>query len=151
MAKRREEPPVNPLLKKHVAAIVGPARSAEAQAEPGERAGSAGRARPNRPAKASRANGVHVQVKARFTREEAEEIRRFARTLSSYLQATVKGSEVTRALWTLALRSQDQLAQLAAGAPNLDRPSNGDRLAMAQYEDAIAEFLLLALKHTPRG
>lgn len=72
---------------------------------------------------------------------------RFTRTLSSYLRTTVKGSEVTRALWTLAIRSGDGLADLAGKVPRLDRPSYGDRLAMAEYEDAIAEFLLASLKN----
>lgn len=91
-----------------------------------------------------------MQIKARFSRSEAEELERFARTLSSYLRSTVKGSEVTRALWTLAIRSQDHLAEIASRAPRMDRPSYGDRLGMAQYEDAIADFLLLALKQTQR-
>lgn len=59
-----------------------------------------------------------------------------------------QGSEVTRALWTLAVRSDDGLEDLVGRAPTLDRPSYGNRLAMAEYEDAIAEFLLAALKNT---
>ena len=89
-----------------------------------------------------------MQIKARFPKEEAEEVDRFTRTLSSYLNTTVKGSEITRALWRLTIRSGDGLADLASRTPKLDRPSNGDRLAMAEYEDAVAEFLLLAIKNT---
>ncbi|XOV75132.1 MAG: hypothetical protein ACFHWZ_17045 [Phycisphaerales bacterium] len=88
-----------------------------------------------------------VQIKARFSKREAEEVDRFTRTLSSYLRTTVKGSEITRALWTLAIRSGDGLADLAGRAPKLERPSYGDRLAMAEYEDEIAKFLLAALKN----
>lgn len=147
MAKRRDTPPTNPLLKNRVAAIVGPvAHSVQSEPEEGAEPVPAGKA-----ANTPRSGEVYTQVKTRFTPEDAEEIKRFVRTLSSYLQTTVMRAEVTRALWTLALRSQDQLAELAAKAPDVDRPSNGDRLAMAQYEDAIAEFLLMALKKTPRG
>lgn len=150
MAKRRERPATNPLLKDRVAAIVR-TPSAETSAAPAhsieegptERRGS----RTHHAVKGK----ATVQIKARFSRSEAEAVDRFARTLSSYLRTTVKGSEVTRALWTLAVRSEDELAELASRAPRMDRPSYGDRLGMAQYEDAIADFLLLAIKQTRRG
>jgi len=155
MAKRRDRPSVNPLLRDHVTAIVGPAGQGSDGAS--ERAQHAARS-PDRPrvtpddqraSPTKRKNGV--QIKARFTKAEGDEIERFTRTLSSYLQLTVMGSEVTRALWTLALRSQDQLAELATSAPRMERPPYADKLAMAQYEDAVADYLLRALKQTPRG
>lgn len=152
MAKQRNRPAVNPLLRDRVRAIVEPVSPevskreiTTTEADTGEgRAVHSGARHANR-------GRVTVQIKARFTESEAEEVRRFARTLSSYLRSTVNGSEVTRALWTLAIRSQDELAELAVRAPRIERPPNGDRLAMAQYEDAIADFLLLALKRTRRG
>lgn len=87
-----------------------------------------------------------MHVKTRCTRETAEAMERFTRTLSAYLKTTVKGSEVTRALWTLALRSEERLAEVAHKAPSMDRPSSGDRLARAEFEDAIAEFLQRVLR-----
>lgn len=154
MAKRRDRPAVNPLLKDRVDAIVGipetvPAKPAGLTQGRGLSdpylPQQAGQGPPNRRTERGKAA---VQIKARFSKREAEEVDRFTRTLSSYLRTTVKGSEITRALWTLAVRSGDGLADLAGRAPRLERPSYGDRLAMAEYEDAIAEFLLAALKNT---
>lgn len=145
MARRRDRPTVNPLLKDRVAAIARAPAAAPAESQP--RNASA----PDRPARAAHRGKASVQIKARFSASEAEQVDRFARTLSSYLRTTVKGSEVTRALWSLAIRSQDELAELVSRAPRMDRPSYGDRLGMAQYEDAIADFLLLAIKQTRRG
>ena len=151
MAKRRSRPAVNPLLKDRVEAIV---RQPEPSQAPLDEDGR-GRAVPDRPepgtapaARRTTRGKAAVQIKARFSKREAEEVDRFTRTLSSYLRTTVKGSEITRALWTLAIRSGDGLADLAGRAPKLERPSYGDRLAMAEYEDEIAKFLLAALKNT---
>ncbi len=155
MARRRDRPTVNPLLKDQVAAIVGPVeRPSQSDRERTPPKGGAGDPAPPRSAgrgRSARKREQGVHIKARFTRSEADEVERFARTLSSYLGTTVMGSEVTRALWALAIRSQDELADLTGKAPRMDRPSYGDRMAMAQYEDAIADFLLLALKQTPRS
>lgn len=87
-----------------------------------------------------------VQIKTRVSRSEAEEMERLTRTLSSYLGTKVNGSEVTRALWTLAIRSQDEFAAVIDWRKPLERPSNGDPLGMAQFEDTIAFFLLHAIR-----
>ena len=151
MAKRRSRPAVNPLLKDRVEAIVRQPEPREAP--PGDN--GQGRVVPDRhepvttpPGHRTARGKAAVQIKSRFSKREAEEVDRFTRTLSSYLRTTVKGSEITRALWTLAIRSGDGLADLAGRAPKLERPSYGDRLAMAEYEDEIAKFLLAALKNT---
>jgi len=152
MAKQRKRVVVNPLLKDRVDAIVVPLDAESA--DQADRQPSANPARasteppPKRNATPSKAREgrATVQLKARFSRESAEEIERFTRTLSSYLNTTVKGAEITRALWSLAIRSSDNLADLSTKQPDLDRPSNGDRLAMAEFEDAIAIYLLYALK-----
>lgn len=146
MARRRDRPTVNPLLKDRVAAIARAPAAPPAAPQP-----RAPHDAHERPARGTHRGKASVQIKARFSPSEAEQVDRFARTLSSYLRTTVKGSEVTRALWSLAIRSQDELAELASRAPRMDRPSYGDRLGMAQYEDAIADFLLLAIKQTRRG
>jgi len=152
MAKRRERPAVNPLLKDRVNAIVAavevePADPTDVQpADRRERTTPEASSKRNvAPMKIGQGRAT-VQVKARFSRKGAEEIERFTRTLSTYLGTTVKGAEITRALWSLAIRSGDNLADLSPKAPKLDRPSNGDRLSMAEFEDAIALHLHTALR-----
>ena len=89
-----------------------------------------------------------VQIKARVSRSEAEEMERLTRTLSSYLGVKVNGSEVTRALWTLAIRSQEEFAAVIDRRGNLERPSNGDPLGMAQFEDVIADLLQTSIRRS---
>lgn len=146
MAKRRDRPVENPLLRDRVDAIVGEATRAmnqpvERQTEPHQAVPP--KHKPTVPRKRGR---EEVHVKTRCTREEAEAMERFTRTLSAYLKTTVKGSEVTRALWTLALRAEERLAEVAHKAPSMDRPSYGDRMGRAEFEDGIAEFLQRVLR-----
>jgi len=89
-----------------------------------------------------------VQIKTRVSQSEAEEMERLTRTLSSYLGAKVNASQVTRALWTLAICSQEEFAAVIDRRDRLERPSTGDPLGMAQFEDAVADLLLLAMKRT---
>ena len=166
MAKRRERPATNPLLKDRVAAIVAPrgpeANSAVEHTSPTEPAAAEIARQSAAETEGSAEGGVpspielvprrkretKVQIKARVSRSEAEDMERLTRTLSSYLGVKVNGSEVTRALWTLAIRSQEEFAAVIDRRDRLERPSTGDPLGMAQFEDVIADLLLLALKRT---
>lgn len=152
MAKHRDRPATNPLHKDRVAAIAKPMeRQPPIEAAVPRASGESTSVKQEQRSHRARDKGrAIVHVKTRFSQSEAEQVDRFARTISSYLRSTVKGSEVTRALWTLAIRAEDELASIAGKAPKMDRPSYGDRLGMAEYEDAIADFLLLALKQTRR-
>lgn len=164
MAKRRERPATNPLLKDRVAAIVAPrepdTNSAVEHTSPTEPAAAENARQPAAEAEGSAEEGerspigpvprrkreTKVQIKARVSKSEAEEMERLTRTLSSYLGAKVNGSHVTRALWTLAIRSQEEFAAVIDRRSPLERPSNGDPLGMAQFEDAIADLLSRAIR-----
>jgi hypothetical protein len=88
------------------------------------------------------------QLKTRFSPQEAEQIEDFRLGLERRLGVKLRGSQISRALWTLALRAEDELDNLRA--PELDRPSYGDPLGMAAFEDVIAEYLLAAIKRARR-
>ena len=146
MAKKRDAPTENPLLRKRVGSIVGEVEQGRGQTAPvlTERALKKAPANPKRaPGKKGR---EYLHVKTRFTKEEAAAMDRFTRTLSAYMQTKLWGSEVTRALWTIAIRAEERLAEMSHNAPALERPSNGDRMAYAEFEDAIAEYLQRVLR-----
>lgn len=159
MAKRRNSPSSNPLLKDRVTAImeqgVGTTKRQLTEAEHYEQAVETGhnyRFHDGRwkqvDADSRRRRERKVQIKARVSQNEAEQIERLTRTLSAYVGTKINGSEITRALWSLAIRSQDELASVIDHQSLPDRPSNGNPLRMAQFEDTIAELLLLAMKRT---
>ena len=88
------------------------------------------------------------QLKTRFSTLESEQIEVFRRSLEGRLGVKLKATQISRALWTLALRAEEELESIQA--PALRRPSYGDPLGMAAFEDEIANYLLLALKRTKR-
>ena len=146
MARKREKPTENPLLRERVGAIVGETKTAIVQSPTDQ---SAAVQNPSKKLNRNphRRRGMKtVHLKVRMSAEEAEAVEKFARTLSSYMRTKVMGSEVTRALWTIALRAEERLAEVSHKAPSLERPSYGDKLAMAEFEDIIADFLQRTLK-----
>ena len=88
------------------------------------------------------------QLKTRFSTLESEQIEAFRRSLEDRLGVKLKATQISRALWTLALRAEEELESVQA--PQLRRPSYGDPLGMAAFEDEIANYLLTALKRTKR-
>lgn len=167
MAKRRERPVGNPLMGDMVGDIVGEVTTRPAppppettEPPPEQPQKPVQTRKPRRPAPAKKPTPARtgsqnaetkVQIKARFSSEEAADIERFTRTLSRYVGSKIKTADITRALWILAIRSEDQLADLTAKAPSMPRPSYGSSFEMAEYRDQITEFLLLALKNTPKA
>ncbi len=64
---------------------------------------------------------------------------------------TLGWSHVNRALWSLLRRAQDHIGERRSLAPKLTRPSNGNPIEMARFEDALSEYLLALFKDMPRN
>jgi len=88
------------------------------------------------------------QIKTRFSEQEAEAIEAFRVSLEQRLGVKLRQSQITRALWTIMLRAEDDLDGVRA--PELERPSYGDVWGMAAFEDAIAGYLHAAIKRAKR-
>ena len=63
---------------------------------------------------------------------------------------TLGWSHINRAMWSLLRRAQDQLEKHQNQAPKLVRPSNGNPLELAKFEDSLADYLLTLFKEMPR-
>jgi len=156
MAKRRERPVENPLRRDLVASISG--RAAVAVLPPKDEQGR--EQKPDRVGRPPRKwSAATVTMKTRFVEAEAKENAELARWLGKLVRRpgdrgarqVVTESHITRALWSLARRASDELEVLGSKAPKLKRPPHGDSIATAEFEDAIADFILAALKRTRRG
>jgi len=82
-----------------------------------------------------------------------DEATRFAETtslISSAFGSRVTYSQVTRALWALTCGAEDAIRTMTRRAPKLSVPSKGDHAAMAEYEQALADFLGVAIKRLHR-
>lgn len=90
--------------------------------------------------------------KVLFTLLEQKENDEFVRQLGSAIGAQTLGwSHVNRALWSLLRRAEEQIHQRPSLAPKLIRPSNGNPIEMAKFEDALAQYLLALFKDMRRN
>ena len=81
-------------------------------------------------------------------RENDSVVKRLGEEIAS---DTLGWSHVNRAMWSLLRRTQDQIGQRSSLAPKLVRPSNGNPIEMARFEDALAQYLLALFKDMPRA
>lgn len=89
--------------------------------------------------------------KVLFTLLEQKENDEVVRQLGGAIGAQTLGwSHVNRALWSLLRRAQDQIDERPTLAPRLIRPSNGNPIEMAKFEDTLAQYLLALFKDMPR-
>ena len=95
--------------------------------------------------------GWRKGMKTRFTREETEANAEVLDLIKSVTQANISEAQVTRALWSLLRRADETIEQTRSRAPSLRRPSNGDSVAMAAFEDQIADYLHTVVRATKRG
>ncbi len=89
-----------------------------------------------------------VPRKFMLTPEEAERMDQTIYAISQAFGSRVTYSQVSRALWAILAGAEDALAGNPRRGQPLRVPSRGDPLAMAEYEEAIVDYLQLALKRS---
>ena len=90
--------------------------------------------------------------KVLFTKEEQKENDAVVAMIADITGAdTLSWSHVDRSLWSLLRHAQDQIEEHSKDAPRLARPSNGNAIGIAQFEDQLAVFLLNLFKDAPRS
>ncbi len=135
-----------------------PAENGEAEAEdsqPPARAVGEGRRpaareprRPNRTHTRPTSRIMSVNRKMMVSEAEADRMDETMAAISAAFGSKVNYSQVTRALWSVLAGAEDAIRAESKRAPNLRVPSKGDHVGMAEYEDAIADFLAMALKRS---
>lgn len=107
------------------------------------------RDRDRRPyASASKPRIMTVNRKIMVTPEEASRIEETTAAISSAFGSKVSYSQVSRAVWSILAGAEEAIHAESKRAPYLRVPSKGDHIAMAEYEDALADFLTGALKRS---
>jgi hypothetical protein len=91
---------------------------------------------------------MSVNRKMMVSEAEADRMDETMAAISAAFGSKVNYSQVTRALWSVLAGAEDAIRAESKRAPNLRVPSKGDHVGMAEYEDAIADFLAMALKRS---
>ena len=79
---------------------------------------------------------------------EEREIEHLVSRIAEELGTPVKLSHVLRAYMTLLLHAEDEILKRARQAAPLHRPPNGDPVALASFEQRLAQILSSAFRET---
>ena len=101
--------------------------------------------KPVRPPKAA---ALTVNRKIMVSPGEAARIEETIGVISASFSSKVSYSQVSRAIWSVLAGAEDAIRAGARRAPKLKVPSKGDHVGMAEYEEALADFLITALKRS---
>lgn len=99
-----------------------------------------------RPSSRPASRTMTVNRKIMVSPPEADRMEETMGAISAAFGSKVNYSQVTRAMWSVLAGAEDAIRGEAKRAPNLKVPSKGNQIAMAEYEDAITDFLAMALK-----
>jgi len=91
---------------------------------------------------------MSVNRKIMVSESEAERMEETIAAISAAFGSKVNYSQVTRAVWSILAGAEDAIRAESKRAPNLRVPSKGDHIGMAEYEEAVADFLAMALKRS---
>lgn len=80
------------------------------------------------------------------TPTEKLELDRLAARVSGALGVSVKSSQLIRACLVLLLRAENQIIRRAEGYPPFKRPSNTEAVALAEFDQLLAEILSHAFR-----
>lgn len=124
----------------------------EQEEEPEDRGQWGGRApverSPRKTRPQVRPGALTVNRKIMVTAQEAQRIEETTAVITGAFGSKVTYSQVSRALWSILAGSEEEIRAGARRAPKLQVPSKGDHIGMAEYEEALADFLLTALKRS---
>ena len=155
MAKRRERPTVNPLQEDLIAAAAAPVAPVQvpvsplATAPPNAARATSTTKKPNKASQVgvARRERPTKTLRVRFPDTEFDENAELIKSLRKLMGGSkVTESDVTRALWSLARRAEEAMGEIKSKAPKTRRPANGDWISKAEYDDAVAHYLHLAIK-----
>ncbi len=91
---------------------------------------------------------VHFTVnrKVMFTQDEADRNEEITRIIRRGFGSKVTYSQVTRAIWTVLASVEDAINDRTRRGGRLNVPSKGDHIAMAEYEQALSDYLAETLR-----
>jgi hypothetical protein len=84
-----------------------------------------------------------------LTASEEREIERLVARVAEEVTTPVKLSHMLRAFMTLLLHAETEITKRARQMAPLHRPPNGDPLALARFEQRLAQILSAAFRDAP--
>lgn len=93
---------------------------------------------------------MECTLRLRVSRRDKREFEAFTARVGAALDATLKPSNVLRAMLCVLQNAEPALADLARQASHtLRRPPNDDAVAYAEFEDRLVRLIDSAVRHSP--
>ena len=101
-----------------------------------------------------RSEGVQAERRCRekrvvLSRSEERQIERLTDRMADELRTSLKLSHLMRATVSVLLHAEEEIMRRLQGSTPLERPSNWDPVALAQFEQELAKILSHALRDAP--
>jgi hypothetical protein len=105
--------------------------------------------KPDRLTAAKPVRGFSRAKRVLLTPEEERHIERLVDRLAEQLGSPLKFSHLMRACMSVLCHAEAEIIQQATMAKPVERPANGDAVALAQFEQCVAKLLSKALRDAP--
>ncbi len=106
-----------------------------------------------RPTLPSGANSLATTKRFKTTRDEAQKVEAAAARLGGHLGLSMDFSKLTRALWDVYLRHEDDILRNIPAGEYWKRPSNSDAVGLAELDERVADLvnegLMIASRRPP--
>ncbi len=93
-------------------------------------------------------SSMTVNRKFMVSPQEADQIKQTLNMLEETFKSKITLSQATRAMWTILAGSEEAMQQAGRRRVKRTAPSTGNAMAMAEYEEEVAEFLETVLKRS---
>lgn len=93
-------------------------------------------------------SSMTVNRKFMVSSQEADQIKQTLSMLEETFKSKITLSQATRAMWTILAGSEEAMRQAGRRRVKRTAPSTGNAMAMAEYEEEVAEFLEAVLKRS---
>jgi hypothetical protein len=99
--------------------------------------------------KKSAMRNLNREKRVLLTEEEEREVERLVDRIGEQLGSSLKLSHLLRACMAILCHAEEELLRHSAELHSLPRPSNGDAVALAQFELTLAKMLSRSLRDAP--
>ena len=92
---------------------------------------------------------LHREKRVLLTPEEERQVERLVVRIGEQLGTSLKLSHLLRACMTVLCHAEAEVIRFSLEHKSLKRPANGDAVALAQFEEALAKLLSKSLRDAP--
>ena len=147
---------IDPVRSRLAGAVAGPSSTAvpierpqhQTATEPDASSSSSKTTGVSRPKPPTQSSSMTVNRKFMVSPQEADQIEQTLKMLKESFGSKVTLSQATRAMWTILSGCEEAMRRAGRRQVKRTAPSTGNAMALAEYEEEVAEFLEAIFKRS---